>query len=133
MSNEKISFSPRFINIQPSIPAYDNARIKVKFNGDFLKQEKVTYNHGPMVNIYVTYRLTPNTKYSSANIQNCLFGAVKLTKSDDIDQYKYSGYGIGFNSIGSFHIQVENMVEMLLFLELIQVVLRMIVIKQGIF
>ena len=49
LSNEKISFSPRLINMQPPIPAYDNARIKVKFNGDFLKQDKVTYNHGPIV------------------------------------------------------------------------------------
>ena len=26
-----------------------------------------------------------------------MFGAVKLTKHTDIDQYKYSGYGIGFD------------------------------------
>ena len=29
---------------------------------------------------------------------NALFGAVKLTKNTDIDKYKYSGYGIGFDS-----------------------------------
>ena len=28
---------------------------------------------------------------------NALFGAVKLTKISDIDKYKYSGYGIGFD------------------------------------
>ena len=100
--NEKISFSPRLINTQPSIPAYDNARIKVKFNGDFLKQDKVTYNHGPIVNIYVVYRLTPTTKDSSVTLQNCLLGTVKLKKNADIDKYKYSGYGIGFDSRGSF-------------------------------
>ena len=27
-----------------------------------------------------------------------MFGAVKLTKHIDIDQYKYSGYGIGFDN-----------------------------------
>ena len=27
-----------------------------------------------------------------------MFGAVSLTKNADIDQYKYSGYGIGFDS-----------------------------------
>ena len=31
-----------------------------------------------------------------------MFGAVKITKSNDIDQYKYSGYGIGFDSGGTF-------------------------------
>ena len=31
-----------------------------------------------------------------------MFGAVKLTKNSDIDKYKYSGYGIGSDSKGSF-------------------------------
>ena len=46
--------------------------------------------------------LLPTTKDSSVTLQNCLFGAVKLTKNTDIDKYKYSGYGIGFYSRGSF-------------------------------
>ena len=29
---------------------------------------------------------------------NCLFGSVKLTKNADLDKYKYSSYGIGFDS-----------------------------------
>ena len=32
-----------------------------------------------------------------STLQNCLFGAVSLTKNADIDRYKYSGYGIGFD------------------------------------
>ena len=32
---------------------------------------------------------------------NCLFGAVSLTKIADIDKYKYSGYGIGFDREGN--------------------------------
>ena len=31
-----------------------------------------------------------------------MFGAVSLTKNSDIDQYKYSGYGIGFDRHGKF-------------------------------
>ena len=30
------------------------------------------------------------------------FGAVSLTKNADINKYKYSGYGIGFDRHGSF-------------------------------
>ena len=30
-------------------------------------------------------------------MENYLFGAVSLTKNNDIDKYKYSGYGIGFH------------------------------------
>ena len=31
-----------------------------------------------------------------------MFGVVKLTKNSDIDKYKYAGYGIGFDSKGTF-------------------------------
>ena len=31
-----------------------------------------------------------------------MFGALKSTKNIDIDKYKYSGYGIGFDSRGTF-------------------------------
>ena len=33
-------------------------------------------------------------------LENCLFGAVKITKNADMDKYKYFGYGIGFDSRG---------------------------------
>ena len=80
---------------------HDNARIKVKFNGNLLKQNKTTYNYGPIINIYIVYRLITDTKDSSITLGNCLFDAVKLTKNPDIDKYKYSGYSIGFDSRGS--------------------------------
>ena len=81
---------------------YDNARIKVRFNGDLLRQNQVTYNHRPVVNIYIVYETTLDTKTSNITLENCLFGTVKLTKNADIDKYKYSGYGIGHDSRGSF-------------------------------
>ena len=39
---------------------------------------------------------------SCPTLKNCLFGAVSLTKSADIDKYKYSGYDIGFDRHGFF-------------------------------
>ena len=47
-------------------------------------------------------RLTPGTKDSSITLNDCLFGSVKLTKNAEIDKYKYSGYGIGFDSRETF-------------------------------
>ena len=35
-------------------------------------------------------------------LENCLFGAVKLTKNVDIDKHGYSRYGIGFDRHGRF-------------------------------
>ena len=40
-------------------------------------------------------------------LENCLFGAVKLTKHCDIDKYKYSRYGMGFNRTGFFSLGEE--------------------------
>ena len=36
--------------------SFIDARIKLGFKGDPLKQDKVRYNHGPIVNIYIVYR-----------------------------------------------------------------------------
>ena len=33
-----------------------------------------------------------------------MFGVVKLTKNPDIDKYKYSGYGIGFDRNEKFSV-----------------------------
>ena len=39
-----------------------------------------------------------------STLENCLFGAVKLTKIADIDKYGYSSYGIGFRYTWIFFI-----------------------------
>ena len=39
----------------------------------------------------------------------CLFGAVSLTKNADIDKYKYSRCGIGFDRKEVFHFQVVDL------------------------
>ena len=77
---------------------------RVRFSGSCLKQNAITYNHGKSVNIYILYKInkTDNTTSSDPTLENCLFGAVTLTKNADIDKYKYSGYGIGFNRKVSF-------------------------------
>ena len=76
---------------------------RVTFDGSCLKQDKITYTHGKIVNIYIVYERNKNFLISNYLIlENCLFGAVKLTKNNDIDKYKYSRYGIGFDRKGSF-------------------------------
>ena len=93
--------------LNPSLDFVGN-KIRVKFNGDCLKQEKITFNHGKIVNIYIVYEIERSVNISSyPTLENCLFGAVKLTKHVDIDQYKYSGYGIGFDRKGFFSIGNE--------------------------
>ena len=88
--------------ITPSLD-YLDTKIRVKFNGSCLKQDKITYTHGKIINIYIVYDISKNYNISSyPTLENCLFGAVNLNKNVDIDQYKYSGYGIGFDRLGEF-------------------------------
>ena len=59
-----------------------------------------------VINLYISYTLTPwlrnlNTDFT---LDNCLFGSVKLTKNVDPDKYKYSSYGIAFDSRSEFSL-----------------------------
>ena len=84
------------------IPAYDGKRIYLIFNGDCLKQDNLHY-YDKIINIYIAYDLQSNLNYNpDFTLENCLFGAVKITKTDDVSKYKYSGYGIGFDGKGVF-------------------------------
>ena len=83
--------------------SYYGTKIRLEFNGSCLKQDKVTYNHGKIVNIYIVYEISKNYSISTyPTLENCLFGAVSLTKYADIDQYKYSGHDIRFHRQGEF-------------------------------
>ena len=45
----------------------------------------------------IVYEIIKNFNISSyPTLENCLFGAVSLTKHIDDDEYKYSGDDIGF-------------------------------------
>ena len=74
----------------------------VKFKGSCLiKQNKSTFNR-KLVNRYIVWDLYSSSNDFDSTLQDCLFGAVKLTKSSDIDKYKYNGNGISYDSKGSF-------------------------------
>ena len=82
---------------------YYGTKTRVKFTGSCLKQSKISYTHGKIVNIYIVYELGASSSHViDPSLKNCLFGTVTLTKNADIDKYGYSGYGIGFDSRGSF-------------------------------
>ena len=93
--------------LNPSLD-YVGTKIRVKFRGDCLKQEKIMFNNGKIANIYIVFEIERSFNIRSYPILgNCLFGAVKLTKHVDVDQYKHSGYGIGFNRENSYSIGDE--------------------------
>ena len=78
--------------------SFFGTKTKAEFNGSYLKQYKITYDHGKVVNINIFFEIDRNINISDCPIlENCLFGVVSLTKNADIDKCKYSGYGIGFD------------------------------------
>ena len=104
VSNESIKPPTTSNNsLTPEISYYNNARTRVKFEGSCLKQSNFTFTHKKIANIYIVYELgASSTHIIDPTLKNCLFSAVALTKNADIVNYKYSGYGIGFDRKGSF-------------------------------
>ena len=75
----------------------------MKFTGSCFKQSTHIFTHKKIVNIYIVSELAASSSHTSdPTIKNCLFGAVTLTKNADIEKYKHSGYGIGFDRRSSF-------------------------------
>ena len=54
-----------------------------------------------VINLCISYTLGLQLKNSNTDF-NCLFEPVKLTKNTDPDKYKYTGYGIEFDSRSEF-------------------------------
>ena len=103
LSNESLEVVSTSNNsLTPSINYYgDKARLR--FTGSVLQQKTVTYSHKKVVNLYVVYEITNFHGIDNyPTLTNALFWAVKLTKNVDIDKYKYSEYGIGFDGHGFF-------------------------------
>ena len=54
-SDERInSITASTYSITPELSCY-GSKIKVKINGSCLKQDKITYTHGKIVNIYILF------------------------------------------------------------------------------
>ena len=56
---------------------YYGTKTRVKFTGSCLKQSKISYTHGKVVNIYIVYELGASSSHvNDPTLKNCLFGAV---------------------------------------------------------
>ena len=72
----------------------------INFSGHCLIKHNISITK-KVINLYISYTLIHNLNTDFA-FGNCLFGSVKLTKNADLDKYKYSGYGTGFDSHSEF-------------------------------
>ena len=64
-----------------------------------------------VINLYISYTLRPQIRNLNTDftLGTCLFGSAKLTKNADLDKYKYSGYGITFDSRSEFSLSGGTM------------------------
>ena len=108
LSNEKICSVTKPSSSQHPSLAYDQARIKLIFSGDFLKRDKVTYNHGPIVHIYIVDRLIPS-----------VLRAVKLTKTMILINKNILDMVLDLIQKELFRIRAEDLAKILLFSMLI--------------
>ena len=56
-----------------------------------------------MVNVYINYELDTWSRGTDFTFGNCLFGAVKLTKTVDPDEYGYKVMALELMHIHNFH------------------------------
>ena len=73
LSNESITPHSSLNNfLSPSLN-YLGTKIRIKFSGSCLKQDKITYTHGKIVNIYIVYEINKkdNTIISNPALENC--------------------------------------------------------------
>ena len=82
---------------------YYCAKTEVKSSGSCLNKDSVTFNHKKVLNIYIVYDISRSININDyLTLENCLFGAVSVTKNADFNKYKCYGYGTGFGRHGSF-------------------------------
>ena len=92
-------------SIKPPTASNNSLNPELNYYGikSCLRQPKFTFTHKKVVNIYIVSELGASTSNTDdPTIKKCLFGGDTLIKNADIDEYRSSGYGIGFDRKGSF-------------------------------
>ena len=69
------------------------------------------------VNVYLVYDLAawPRNPTNNFKFKNCLFGATNIVKNSDKEKYVYSGYGITFDSGGSWSFDNDTVRNVIFF------------------
>ena len=89
------NFSPIFVD--------HHVLPNMNFNGHCLIKNNISIPEKAInLPISCTLGLQLRNLNTDFTLGNCLFGSVKLTENADLDKYKYTGYGIGFDSRSEF-------------------------------
>ena len=73
LSDESIKLPTTSDNSLSPLIDYFRNKIRLKFKGDCLKQDKISYTHRKTVNIYIVYELGASGSHSNdPTLENCL-------------------------------------------------------------
>ena len=73
-------------SLNPQV-SYLGTKSRVEFKGRCLKQDKITFDHRKIVNIFIFHERSKTFNVSIfPTLENCFFGAVSLTRNADIDK-----------------------------------------------
>ena len=112
MSDESIkshSAPHNFLNLSLN---YFGTKTRVRYSESCLKQDKNTYAQGKIVNIYILYEINKNGNTSSdPTLENCLFGAVSLTKMLILININFLDMQLDLIDMDFFLILVVELVE----------------------
>ena len=90
----------------------------LKGKGTLVQNDNDIIAGGLIVNIYIVYETSPKSINSNFVFKNYLFGAIKITKLLILINDKILVVVLDLIQKENLHIQMEEMVRMLLFLEL---------------
>ena len=78
-----------------------------------MKQDQPTLLDGEIVIVYITYEITNNFNVSSyETLENCLFGAVKLTKNANMTNMNILIMELDLKDMNFFLTLLEELAEM---------------------
>ena len=99
-------------SLNPRLQFY-GTKVRVQFTKSCLKQPNHIFTHKKIVNIYIVYELAASSSHTSdSTIKNCLFGAVTLTKTVDIENTNVQVMELDLIEDQVFHSQVMDLVKM---------------------
>ena len=104
LSNQYLNVVDTLSNVVLSKPIKP-MHVIFKRRGTLVQNDNDVIAGGPIVNIYIVYKTSPKTINSNFVFRDCLFGAIKITNTNnnsDTDKWQYSGNGVGLDSTSSF-------------------------------
>ena len=83
---------------------FSSTKIRVKFDGSCLNEEKIIFNYKNIINLRIVHQINLWSHGQGADftLESFLFALFELTENVDPDKYSDSRYSAGFDKYGKF-------------------------------